>query len=252
MVLGTFHFDDAGLDDYKPKYQLDLLSPTRQQEVKTLLDALTRFRPTKIAVEWPVHRQNGLDAEFKKYLLSTESSVGPNEIYQLGFRLARRLGQNRVHAVDTFERPEFKVARSTEDLIERAKSLGQRDLIERGTKWADWYEQLARWEDERKTKQTLQEHLRLLNSPEFVRHSMGRYLVAEFEVGGATDYTGADTRTAWYNRNLRIFSNLLRLRTSSSDRILLIIGAGHLPILLFLAQNAPEFESVPSLTVLRR
>ena len=81
MILGTFHFDDAGLDDYKPTYRLDLLSPTRQQEVKALLDALTRFRPTKIAVEWPVHRQTGLDAEFEKYLLSAESSVGPNEIY---------------------------------------------------------------------------------------------------------------------------------------------------------------------------
>ena len=40
MILGTFHFDDAGLDDYKPKYRLDLLSPTRQQEVKALVDAL--------------------------------------------------------------------------------------------------------------------------------------------------------------------------------------------------------------------
>ena len=31
-----------------------------------------------------------------------------------------------------------------------------------------------------------------------------------------------------------------------------IIGAGHVPLLLQMAQNAPEFESVPALTVLGR
>jgi hypothetical protein len=91
-----------------------------------------------------------------------------------------------------------------------------------------------------------------MNSPEYIRHSLSRYLVAEFEVGGGGDYTGADWRTAWYNRNLRIFSNLSRVRTTKSDRILLIIGAGHLPLLLQLAQNALGFESVPVLTVLNQ
>lgn len=252
MILGTFHFDDAGLDGYKPKHRLDLLSARRQREVAAVLDALARFRPTKIAVEWPAQHQAALDAEFAKYLAGPESSVGPNEIYQLGFRLARRLGHRGVHAIDAHEKPEFKIVRTTEELIERARSLGQNDLVERGTKWAQWYEDLDRWEDELKTKQTLLEHLRLKNQPEYVRHSLSRYLVAEFEVGDGTDYTGADWRTAWYNRNLRIFSNLLRVRTASSDRILLIIGAGHLPILLQLAQNAPEFEAVPVLTVLNR
>ena len=161
------------------------------------------------------------------------------------------MGHKRVHAVDARERPEFKIVHTTEGLIDHAKALGQNDLIERGTKWAQWYEDLDRWEDELKTKQTLLEHLRLKNDPRYVRHSLSRYLVAEFEVGGGTDYTGADWRTAWYNRNLRIFSNLLRVRTSNSDRILLIIGAGHLPILLQLAESAPEFEAVPVLSVLK-
>ncbi len=252
MILGTFHFDDAGLDGYKPKHRLDLLSSRRQQEVAALLDSLARFRPNKIAVEWRSEQQAALDAEFARYLLGSEGSVGPNEIYQLGFRLARRLGHKRIHAVDARERPEFKIVHTTEQLIQQAGSLGQDDLIERGTKWAQWYEDLDRWEDELKTKQSLLEHLRLKNSPEYIRHSLSRYLVAEFEVGGGADFTGADWRTAWYNRNLRIFSNLLRVRTANSDRILLIIGAGHVPLLLQMAQNAPEFESVPALTVLGR
>ena len=136
MILGTFHFDDAGLDGYQPKHRLDLLSAKRQQEVAALLDSLGRFRPNKIAVEWSAEQQAALDAEFAKYVAGSEGSLGPNEIYQLGFRLARRLGHKRVHAVDARERPEFKIVHTTEELVQRARSLGQDDLIERGTKWA--------------------------------------------------------------------------------------------------------------------
>lgn len=250
MILGTFHFDDAGLDGYKPKYRLDILSSKRQSEISALLEALARYRPNKIAVEWRVEHQTALDAEFKKYLAGNEASVGSNEIYQLGFRLARRLNHERVYAIDAPERGLLPVAPTTEELIRRAKAGAQNDLIERGTAWLKWFDDLDLWEDEVKTKQTLIEHLRLLNRPDYQRWQLGRYLVAQFEVGGGGDYTGADWRTGWYNRNLRIFSNLLRLRSSSSDRILVIIGAGHVPLLLQMAQTAPEIESIPVLSVL--
>lgn len=248
MMLGTFHFDDQGLDGYKPKYRLDLLSAQRQKEIGELLIALARFRPNKIAVEWRVEGQASLDSEYTKYLAATDG-LGPNERYQLGFRLARRLGHSKVYAVDAPDRP-FGAAPTPAALIERARSLGQNELIERGPQWIQWYEELDVWEDSIKTKQTLKEHLRLLNSPQYLHHGLGRYLVAQFEVGGAGDYTGADWRTAWYSRNLRIFSNVLRVRTSSADRILVIMGAGHTPLLLQMAENAPEFDSVSVLSFL--
>jgi hypothetical protein len=36
-----------------------------------------------------------------------------------------------------------------------------------------------------------------------------------------------------------------------SDRILVIIGAVHVPLLLQMAQTAPEIESIPVLSVLK-
>ncbi len=249
MMLGTFHFDDQGLDGHKSKHRLDILSSRRQREIEELLKALAQLRPTKIAVEWRAEGQADLDAAYSKYLAAKENDLGPNEIYQLGFRLARRLGQTKVYAVDAPDRP-FGPTHTTEALIERAQSLGQNELIGRATKWLEWYEALDNWQDEIKTKQSLKEHLQLLNSPQSLRYGLGRYLMAQFEVGGGGDYTGADWRTGWYNRNLRIFSNLLRVRKSNSDRILLIIGAGHIPLLLQMAENAPEFGSVSVSSVL--
>ena len=37
MILGTFHFADAGLDGYRPKHEVDVRSPERQQELEQLL-----------------------------------------------------------------------------------------------------------------------------------------------------------------------------------------------------------------------
>ena len=61
--------------------------------------------------------------------------------------------------------------------------------------------------------------------------------------GGVGDYFGADGFiSAWYNRNLRIYSNVARLIRTPEERVLLIIGAGHVPILQQLLQSSPVLQ----------
>ena len=49
---------------------------------------------------------------------------------------------------------------------------------------------------------------------------------AHVKAGEGGQYPGVDSKTAWYNRNLRIFANLQRLTEQPGERILLVIGAG--------------------------
>ena len=65
-----------------------------------------------------------------------------------------------------------------------------------------------------------------------------------FKVGVGDEYIGADWATAWFNRNLRIFANLQRITERPDERILLVIGAGHVPILRHCVQASPEYELV--------
>lgn len=242
-LLGTFHFANPGLDDYKEKHSVDFKSPERQQEIAATLELLARYRPTKIAVEWTATDQSKLDERFKAYLTASDATLGVGEMYQLGFRLAKKLGLNRVYAIDAPGRW-YQQPFSSEVQVQNAQQHGQTELIERTKGWSaaytDWYSA----QDARKASHNLIDTLRYLNSPEHLRLDLGRYLVGEIETGGADDYYGADMRTAWYNRNLRIFTNLLRLRATENERILVIIGSGHVPILQHLAANAPEFEVV--------
>jgi hypothetical protein len=237
LLLGTFHFEDAGLDGYKPRHDIDILSARRQAEIEEVVGALAAFDPTKIAVEWLPEHQERTDEQYRKYLAG-EFELGANEVYQLGFRLARRLGHDRVHLVDARGR----AYEPHVDVEEYARSHGQARLID--NPWDERFEQWYAFKDERKTEQTLREHLLWINEEANILKGHGHYLTGGFGVGVADEYPGVDSRTRWYNRNLRIFANLERISTLEDERILLIIGAGHLPILRHAALASPEYELV--------
>ncbi len=237
VILGTFHFQDAGLDSYRPQYDVDVLSPSRQAELAELAERLAEFRPNKIAVEWPFADQAGLDARYAAYR-AAESEPSSNELEQLGFRLAASLGHERVWAVDAGRR----FYQPWVDPDKYAAEHGQEDRLDDGL-W-ELYERQNRYEDEHKTRVTLADYLLRINSPELLRLSHGQYLIGNFEVGSAEEYPGVDAKTAWYNRNLKIFANLQRIADLEGDRLLLIIGSGHVPILRHAAEASPQFELV--------
>src|SRR5688572_29060863 len=101
LVLGTYHMANPGRDIFNTQAD-DVLAPKRQAEIAQLIEVLKRFRPTKIAVE-----RNAGDERIRKdyaaYLAGTHQ-LTRNEIEQLGFRLAKELGHDTVHAVDEIGR----------------------------------------------------------------------------------------------------------------------------------------------------
>lgn len=244
MFLGSFHFQDAGLDDYKPKHSLDVMSSRRQKEVEEVVDRLARFAPTKIGIEVKAENEETINQRYRDYLAG-KYELKENEIYQLAFRLARRMGHERLYAIDVMGRRYEPAV----DLKETAKRLGQESLVE--TQWDAAYKKLYEHDDELKTRRTLRETLRYINSPERVLAGHGHYVSGAFRIGGNGDYSGADSLTGWwYNRNLRIVSNVLRLAAAPNDRVFVLIGAGHLPIILHAAEASPEIELVDPRSVL--
>jgi len=240
LLLGTFHFSDAGLDDYKPEFDVDIRAPERQRELDEVLDALEAFRPTMVAVEQPPSEQERLDREYAAFR-DGRLELPPNEVYQLGFRLAARLGHERVHAVDARRR-------FYEPWVDPNEYAVQNDQVDQlDPRLVGTYNRMYRYEDALKKRQTLREHFVYSNDPERVLRGHGRYLIDDFEVGVGDEYPGVDSKTAWYNRNLKIFANLQRLldpKTDLPERIVLIIGSGHVPILRHSALASPQFDLI--------
>src|SRR5919108_2938915 len=105
MLLGTFHFHDPGLDAHRPKFTLDVFSERRQREIADVVERLAAFAPTKVAVEPWREYQEDIDGYYQAYLRGEFEQVPDrwltpaNEIFQLGFRLAQRLGHAKVYCV---------------------------------------------------------------------------------------------------------------------------------------------------------
>jgi hypothetical protein len=245
MLLGMFHFDDQGLDEYKPAFPWNALTSEHQREIEDVIERLARFNPTRIALEWPAGRQAALDSAYQAYR-SGRAGLAANEREQIGFRLAHRLGHERVYAVDAPARsyePDMTQAeydRRAGALIEGADPA----LLRRQQDLESRYAALHRRDDSLKTTMPLRDYLVQENAPAALRVSHGEYLIGGFRLGRGDDYLGPDLRTRWYNRNLRIFHNLLRITPSPAERILLVIGSGHIPILRHAAEASPEFEVV--------
>ncbi len=105
-------------------------------------------------------------------------------------------------------------------------------------------------EDHAKAERTLTEHLLFLNSDEQLIFSHGHYVLSYLALGTDGEYPAADSLTGWwYNRNLRIYSNILRVM-EPRDRLLLLIGAGHVPIIQHAAQASPEIDLIDLAEVL--
>ena len=235
LILGTFHFQDAGLDSYRPDHDIDILSPERQHEVEEMVRRLVEFQSNKVAVEWPPSDQSYLDSLYQIYR-EGDLELPSDETFQLGFRVAAELGHGRLHAVDAKRR----FYEPWVDPDEYAEKHGQEEWLDPDL-W-EIYERHHKYNDLRKTKTTLSEHLIYLNEPEQLYRSHGQYVIGNFEVGGEGDFPGVDAKTAWYNRNLKIFANIQRIADFDGDRVLLIIGNGHVPILRHVTQASPQFE----------
>jgi hypothetical protein len=238
LIIGTFHFDDAGHDTYKPKHPIDTMSAQRQREIAQLVDTLAKFHPTKVALEFDPPLEPKFNERYAGYLAGTYE-LKANEIYQIGFRLARESGLKKVNGIDgdsRFFEPQI-------DLDKYAKEHGQEALIDDPI--VARFMKLYEYDDELKTRVSLRDFLLYINSPQRFRLGHGHYLSGTFHAGSGNDYAGADNLTGWwYSRNIRIYENVHRLVESPDDRIVILIGAGHLPILEHLLEAAPDVELV--------
>ena len=76
---------------------------------------------------------------------------------------------------------------------------------------------------------TILQMLLRINSSEAVRRDLAAYaMFAHF--GEEDDWAGATLLTDWYQRNMRIHTNLLNI-LQPGDRVLVVYGSGHLGLL---------------------
>jgi hypothetical protein len=74
---------------------------------------------------------------------------------------------------------------------------------------------------------TILQMLLYMNTDERAARDVGQYYRMA-RIGEPYDWAGADLVSDWFRRNIRIYSNILKLVDSPSERVLVIYGSGHL------------------------
>ena len=241
LILGSYHMSNPGLDSTNLQAD-DVLSPRRQEEIADVVEHLARFAPTKIAVEAP-YRDTWSTAAYAKYLQG-QYTLGRNETEQIAFRLARRLSLPTIHPVDY---PMFMSGLTPSEIEDSKPSPDTKSKTSTPAK-----EQPLSEEDRLLQKSTVREYLLHLNDPSLVRKGQAQYMKMLLpDKSSVAIYARTDLVTNWYKRNLRILTNLNRVTEIGKDRVLLVIGSGHLAILRQLASDSEYFCLVDPQTFLQ-
>ena len=243
MLLGTYHFANPGRDAVKQDVD-DVLQPHRQAELEDLVARLARWQPDLIAVEWPLSFKDSTQARYDRYRLGT-LTPSRDEVVQIGFRLASRLGQPGVYPIDDEtslnwsdfigaleeRRPEFKRARDSILAMLQATADSQ-----------------AVW----RRRTPIVEHLRAMNTDEALHGGNSLGMFGSFlPAGDGDNYGGPQLLAKWYERNITMAHHLTRVVRPGIRRVLVIVGSGHVPPLRNVLDEAPQFCPVSPLPYLR-
>jgi hypothetical protein len=256
MLLGTYHMDNPGLDVVNVDAD-DVLAADRQAELQDLVERLEAWQPDRIAVERPHGNFESVNDLYGKYrsgeyaydreetfpaphpMRNGEDSECRSEVVQVGFRLADGLGHDHVAPIDEhpeepddnpFENREIDSARKT------TVSLPDPEVMQREG-------------DERLASSTLREYFTWMNTEDELRDNHD--LMFDAGIRAADEQFGSPSTLAfWYDRNIRMAHHLWRAVEPGDERILLVVGSGHVRVLRHLLTEAPMFCPVSPLPYL--
>ena len=241
-IVGTFHFDGARGDVYKTAPE-DMKTAENQRQLDDLVRRLAKASPDRVFVEWTPERQGYVDTTYQLYLRN-EFELGNNEVYQVGYRLGKRLKLPRIFCADaegSFDYDSLVSYASQHHQTEIVSDLNHpKDSIARlisariGAIYSYYQSPSGR---------ALTDVILSNNTPEVIASGADLYNLVYARIGQGQEYPGADLASEFYQRNMRIYANILRQIDVAHDKAILIyIGSGHVSFLKEIFSSSLLFE----------
>ncbi|WP_461140408.1 DUF5694 domain-containing protein [Spirosoma pomorum] len=246
VLMGTFHFGDTG-DKGKIAFD-DLFAPNRQQQLQRLTNQLAALKPDQIFVEREPSEQAQWDSVFHQYRAhQLDTNAIRNEIFQVAIRAANKAGLAQVLCVDhqqplPYQKLEAFARRYNTDSLVQAK-VARYKLLSLDYPYPKKTKTLA--------ASSLPEYYLYINSKAYSAIDRADYLVYPPAYGYDEDYTGVEMLTSWYDRNAKIFTNILRRARPEDKLYVVLFGSSHMLPLRHYFENHPYFEVVELASVVQ-
>ncbi len=164
-----------------------------------------------------------------------------SENYQIGFRLAKSLGHQRIYITNA--RTDFDYPA----LIASAKDHHEENILTESDRLSEEFGHQAMAVQEH---DTILDMYRFFNRRESIDALSTPYMLLA-RIGANSDYAGAKTVASWHLRNLEMFAQLTQLIQSKDERILILYGAGHAYLLRDFIRQSPDLVLVDPQQYLR-
>jgi Family of unknown function (DUF5694) len=241
VLLGTFHFG-ATTDRNSTKFE-DLFSEKRQSELDTVAKKLANYGADKIFIEDIPENQKTRDLQFVDYKNNaiSDQKILKNEIIQVAFRTAKLANSKLVCADFEQELPYDKI---------EAWEKKHKD-----EKYPySFFEIDYPFKEKRKklSESTMVDYFIQLNNQYSRQATLFDYLHYALSYGTDKEYVGTSLTTSYYDRNLKIFTNILRnIDLKTDNAVLVLFGSSHTAIMRQFFENHPYFEIVELETVIK-
>jgi hypothetical protein len=246
LVIGTYHFNNPGMDVAKYKV-LDIMGEKPQMQLEQITNAIAKFKPTKIFTEWELKDQLALDTLYNKYQEGTyfeyvaqkypkRKFYVQNEIVQLAFRTAKKSNHKKVYAIDyqgtSFDFDSVMKFADTIRLPNLKKEVMD-DIKDTETKSNALF-----------ATNDLLKCLYYFNSKELREIDIPWYVGKINGSDKLGTYVGAFLASEWYRRNLYMLANIQKQTEATDNRIMILAGASHITMFLNLLKHDANYKIV--------
>ncbi|WP_300672457.1 DUF5694 domain-containing protein [Soonwooa sp.] len=247
ILIGTFHFNNPGLDAAKVK-ERNILEQSNQNDLNQIVKTLkSSYKPDKVFVENPFEDRKTLDkrydlykqgkayykADTMKYAFD-KRMLNENEIYQLGFRLAKEAGNQKIYSIDY---PSDMNLGALENKISLNPSLSMLDFQTR-------IKQLSESSNACLSESRLQKTFKCLNTDERYSENKGLYISFFNKINKAPDFYGSQLVADWHKRNLIMYSYIQNQIEKGDKNIVVIVGYGHAAMMYDFFKNDTQFNII--------
>ncbi len=239
LNFATFHMGNTSDAN---SVEFDEKDKKNQADAQVIAQLIAKFKPTIICVEVARERNDQLNAKYQEYLLDpSNASTYYGEVGLIAFEVGRICKVPQLYAIDHKMNYNYRIGREIVNSID-------------STTLNDYYANPFRLTPELEVNEaelSLLEKLKLNNSPKYLDFLIAINADMLAFAGTEDGYEGADEAAKYYQRNLRIYSNLNRIPATEKDRIFILSGGSHTAFLKEFMERSPKYEVVNTLTYLK-
>jgi hypothetical protein len=239
LNLGTFHF---GYTPDANTVEFDEHNDDNKRQAHEIAKKISEFKPTIILVEREPEFNHELSDQYLSYVKNPKVTFdNPTEIELLAFEVGRLSGTEMIFGIDHQMGYNYNIGGQINNSVDKL--------------WYDLY-----FSDPEKFYPSLNlsqqdwalfEKLRMMNNDIYLDFMIAVNADMLTHAGTDGNFEGADEAAKFYQRNMRMYTEMNRLDIKPTDRVFILMGASHTAFFRDFLSRSPKYEMVDTFDYLK-